>query len=271
MRIIVDSGGTKSAWVSSHGHQFSLDGINPNVHSKEHITKVLTEAKNQLNQETTDIYFYGAGCSNEGNKSFLRALFQEYFTGNIFIEHDILAACRAANGNTAGLVGILGTGSNACYYDGENIVAEKISLGYVLGDEGGGADLGKRLIKLYVEGLLHPAVEKKFQEKYNYSKKEIISTFYKAEKPNGFLGSFAPFLLEHQEDKILQAIVIDSFQAYFDFFVTPLKSYSSELNLVGSTAYYFREHLVHLADANEIELQGIVKDPISALKEFHQL
>ena len=271
MRVIVDSGGTKSAWVSSEGHHFSLDGINPNVHSKDHINSVLKAAKNQLEKETTQIYFYGAGCSTEGNKSYLKALFQEYFNGDINIEHDLLAACRAANGNSAGLVGILGTGSNACYFDGENIVAEKISLGYVMGDEGGGADLGKRLIKLYVEGLLHPAIEQKFEKQYSFGKKEIISAFYKAEKPNAFLGNFAPFLLEHPEDKILQAIIIDSFQAYFDFFISPLKQHSAELNLVGSTAFYFREHLVHLAEINNIELKGIVKDPISALKSFHQL
>ena len=153
--LIIESGGTKSSWNLVGQKEYMFDGINPNIHSEEHIHNILIKAKEKLQDKNIEsIEFYGAGCSTTETCFKIETLLKNYFDCKISVNHDLLAACRAGLQNESGLVGILGTGSNACYYDGSTILDEKISLGYILGDEGGGADLGKRLVKLYVENLL---------------------------------------------------------------------------------------------------------------------
>lgn len=283
MKLIADSGSTKTAWclIDARGeqHEYRTQGINPYQQTEDEIRAVVEEELlTQLSagdvsaltsgSEDLQIYFYGAGCTPEASPRVERALQMAIKSATaIEVRSDMLGAARALCGNSPGIVAILGTGSNSCYYDGNGIVSNVSPLGYVLGDEGSGAYIGKRLIGDVLKGQLPADLCEAFLRESGESAASIIQKTYKGSNPRRFLAGFAPFCLQHREHPSMHAFLLDCFA---QFFRRNLSSYPSlPVNLVGSVAFYFQQEITEAAAANGYGIGLVMKEPIQALTKYH--
>tara|TARA_R110001592_G_scaffold5046_2_gene27958 strand:- start:2361 stop:3197 length:837 start_codon:yes stop_codon:yes gene_type:complete len=275
MILIADSGSTKTDWrlVSINAVlPFSTVGFNPYHIS---VSKIIEELKSSelmdFSNEVSQIYFYGAGCSSEEKNEFIRnALTQVFSNAKIEVNHDLLAAARASCGKAPGMTAILGTGSNSCLFDGNNIIENIPALGYVLGDEGSGVDMGKKLLKKHLTKELSSELSIKFEETYSLSLNEILNAIYKEPLPNRFLAQFTKFIKKHENDSEMDEIIRDCFQHFFDTTILKYTNYKQyKLNTIGSIASVFKKQLREVAAKNNVELGKIIKSPIEELVIFH--
>ncbi|MCT4582815.1 MAG: hypothetical protein N4A35_15495 [Flavobacteriales bacterium] len=279
MKLVADSGSTKTDWrVIEAGEvvsEFETEGINPYFKSSEEIIKLLKyQVVTQLADETEilAVYFYGAGCSSESKNQQLAEDFKKVFiNADVNIKHDLLGAAIASCGNEKGIVAILGTGSNSCLFDGQKILKEQNSLGYILGDEGAGSNIGKRLLIDFLYGRTPDHITIKMKEELNLSKNVILDHVYKQALPNRYLASFVEWIsLYIKEDEYLQRVVL---RAFDEFFITHLIRYEDykniDLNIVGSIGYHFKEYLYIVAFKHDMKLGKVIKKPIDGLVEYH--
>ncbi len=278
MILIADSGASKSDWVliDNSGEQlsFQLVGLNPyylstaetiNILSKELIPFIDSKKVNEL-------YFYGAGCSSLYKCMLMEEALQILFkNAAIHIESDLLGAARALFGHKEGIACILGTGSNSCYYNGEKIEENIISLGYFFGDEGSGAHMGKKFIKDYLLGNLPKDINDKFKKEYNYTRDNILDAVYNLPFPNRFLAAFCEFYADNLSSKYIFDLITNSFREFFTNQVEKYKKYKKvPLSFTGSVAYYFEPLLRQVSNENEVKISKIVRSPINALAEYHK-
>ena len=206
MKLIADSGSTKVDWraIFDDGSVKSMhtEGINPVFVTKEYIIDVLKEnLLPVIGDGVTEVYFYGAGVLSEETSKVLEDAFKAVFpNSNCFTASDILAAARAVCGHEIGIACIMGTGSNSCFYDGENVVKNVRAGGFILGDEASGGVLGKKLISDYIKGLLPKEIEEEFFKRYQLDYMKIVEKVYKQPMPNKFLASFSPFINEFRDN-----------------------------------------------------------------------
>ena len=198
------------------------------------------------------VYFYGAGCAFPEKNEIVHNAIYRHIPVTIEVGSDLLAAARSLCGHKAGIACIMGTGSNSCYYDGKEIVNNISPLGYILGDEGSGAVLGKLLVGDCLKNQLTPELKEKFFNRFNLTPKEILDNVYKKPFPNRFLASVSPFLIENIEEPCIHRIVLNV-----------------KVHFIGSIAYYYKEVLEEAALALQIELGTIIKSPMEGLVEFH--
>lgn len=276
--LIADSGSSKTNWclldTSGILQRVNSIGLNPDFHSRESIFSEVEEMKSQLEDQTpTMIYFYGSGVSSNARKRNIVDAFKFHFQkASINVEHDLLGAARAAHANNEGLVGILGTGSNCCGYDGKRITEEYRSGGYIIGDEGGGVYLGKLLLKSYIEERLDSSLRMEFEKKYGLDTDQILHNIYKEAFPNRFIASFSHFALQWKSHPQIKAMIEENFNRYFEINVSRFHNYQKlKLGLIGSIANVFQEEIKVSADKYGVQLGNIVKNPIEALAEYHQL
>lgn len=281
MILIADSGSTKTDWrliVDKNNIQEAYtEGFNPYFKTVEQIVQSLTDVllrqfitKNPLDVE--EIYFYGAGCSSDDKKQVVReALITVFTNADVIVEHDLLGAARGVCGAHAGIAAILGTGSNSCYYDGNEVVENVPALGYVLGDEGSGAYIGKELLKGYLNNEMEGAVLQKFEMKFQPSIEEILDRVYKEPLPNRYFATFCKWVGEEVEnERYLQELVKDSFDAFFKKHICKYENHDKlPLNVVGSIAYHFMHLLHQVAEKNNVKLGKVIKSPISGLVTYH--
>jgi N-acetylglucosamine kinase-like BadF-type ATPase len=275
MIVVADSGSSKTDWRIINGEeikQLETIGLNPDFHTQESIEKEINDAfikEEALKVE--QVYFYGSGCSSESRKSLLQTGLSALFKNAVIkVEHDLLGAARASCGNQAGLAGILGTGSNCCLFDGANVIREYRSGGYILGDEGGGVAIGKRLIKNYIEDTLPADLREAFDKRYSYTVDDILLNIYKKAQPNRFLASFANFVFHHREHPYITSLLTECFEAYFDVQVLRYPEVTSlSLNLVGSIAFYYHEYIRQVAERKGVRIGTILEKPISGLSLYH--
>lgn len=283
MILIADSGSTKTDWRlvdnSKNIHQFNTIGFNPYFQDTETIEAEIKE--NLLNpikalsienfDNTLEIYFYGAGCSSESKNEIVRAAIHKIFPdARIKVDHDLLGAARALCGNEKGIAAILGTGSNSCYYDGENIAENIFSLGFILGDEGSGANIGKHFIKdyLYKEQPAH--ISESFYERFKLSRENILDAIYKKPLPNKFLASFSKFIYQNQKEQYITDLIISSFNEFFDKHICKYANHKEvKLSCVGSVAYYYSNILRGVAVSKGVHIDKIIESPIASLTLFH--
>ncbi|MCL4856007.1 MAG: ATPase [Flavobacteriales bacterium] len=222
MILIADSGSTKTDWrlvnETEQVKSFQTIGFNPYYISEQQILDELSKsALTEIKQQVTQVFFYGAGCSSEAKSGEIKQALQQFFTkATIEVDHDLLAAARSLSGNKAGLVAILGTGSNTCFFDGTTIVKNVSSLGFILGDEGSGAHLGKTLVTAYLNNELTEDLHQAFQQKYQLTLLDILDAVYKKPLPNRFLAQFAPFVLEHKQHPQIAAIINACFRQFIE-------------------------------------------------------
>lgn len=281
MKLIVDSGSTKTDWCFADSSDVYVlvhtDGINPVVQSYDEMLSVVQEqmlprAKQQsLDLASLDeVYFYGAGCTPELRLAVEKAL--RVAVGekpSVYVDSDLLAAARALCGTDSGIACILGTGSNSCYYDGECIQEHTPALGYILGDEGSGAVLGRNFINGILKGTLSQNLRDEFLEEYQTSQADIIDKVYHSATPNRFLASLSKFILSHIDDDCLEALVVRNFE---NFIISNIRSYSEAkpvINAVGSVAFLYRKQLEQAAMSQGYELGKILKSPLEGLLDYH--
>jgi glucosamine kinase len=281
MILIADSGSTKTDWriIDSENriHQFRTAGINPYFQSSEDIVKILQEelipaCGSLLENETiSEIWFYGAGCSSPAKVQVVEnALNEVFISAQIEVQHDLLAAARAVCGHKPGIAAIMGTGSNSCWYDGEKIVENIPSLGYILGDEGSGAHLGKLLLSDVLTGDAPENISKNFFERLKYSKEDVLEAVYKQPLPNRFLAQFSKFIYQNLKDPYMTDLVARSFEAFFQKHICKYSVHKDlKMGVVGSVAFYFSNILRRVAEENGVEIQTIIESPIAGLALYH--
>jgi len=275
--IIADSGSTKCQWTVVMGNEkksISTIGISPYFLSTKEIVDTIQKGfKNKIDFDKIDaIYFYGTGLSNPLNViSIKKALKKVFNKATLDIQTDLVAVARATCQNSKGVACILGTGSNTGYYNGKKIAKNSPGLGYVLGDEGSGAYLGKKVLQYYLYKTFDEELMLSFENKYKLNKDQILDSIYKQPLPNKFLASFSVFLSDHRGHYMIENIIEDGIN---DFFFTHLnklnESWLYPIHFAGSIAYVFRDVIKQLAAANELEIGKIVKSPMEGLIEFHK-
>lgn len=276
MILIADSGSTKTDWRLVDGlnvTSISTIGFNPYHISSNQIYDELNskEELKEISNSVSHIYFYGAGCSTTEKKEIISKALSSFFcNAKIEVEHDMLAAARATCGNEAGITAILGTGSNSCVYDGENIVENIPALGYILGDEGGGVDIGKALIKLYLNKELPENLINEFENEYSYRLNSILNSIYNKPLPNRFLAQFAKFVKKYENEPILDSFVKNSFRNFFDLTICKYLNHKEyKLYFVGSIGDVFQKQLYFVAEEKGLKIEKIIKTPIEELVSFH--
>jgi N-acetylglucosamine kinase-like BadF-type ATPase len=276
IKLIADSGATKAEWcLLNNGKKKTIltQGISPYFLDTEQIaTLLIKELKPKLkNVEVDEVFYYGTGCANPENaKSIKKAIGKVFLPSKIEVTHDLMGAARALCGRKKGVACILGTGSNSCYYDGKKIVKNSPGLGYVLGDEGSGAYLGKKVIQYYLYGTFDDELRSIFDFTYTTNKAEILDNVYKKPMPNRYLAGYAKFLAENRGHYMIENIIEDGLN---DFFFTHLCKYKETwtmpVHFAGSVAFGFKDVLQQLCNSYEFELGKIMKNPMEGLIEFH--
>ena len=278
MKLIADSGGTKTEWrlVTPEGTQttYLTQGINAYFHSTESIYNILVhELLTQIPKDAspTEIFYYGAGCATEMRREIVYDALEKLFPHTqILVEHDLLGACRALCADTAGVVCILGTGSNACLYDGAQLASEERSLGYILGDEGSGAYLGKQLVTAFLQNRLYPPTARRFAEQFQVSRKEVLERIYRSEYPNRYLAQFSRFFLTNLDDEDCYAMLFESFGDFIDRYVCTIPSYQKyPIHFTGSIAFYYKYILERVLWAKRMQIGRVLNNPIDGLVAYH--
>jgi len=276
-KLIADSGATKAEWsLLSKGKIKTIftQGISPYFLSTEQITTLLRkELKPRVkNVQVDEIYYYGTGCANPVNaRSVKKAIQKNFPMADVEVTHDLMAAARALCGRKKGIACILGTGSNSCYYDGKKIVKNSPGLGYVLGDEGSGAYLGKKVIQYYLYKTFDDELRGRFDLTYTTTASEILENVYKKPLPNRYLAGFAKFLVDNRGHYMIENIIEDGLN---DFFFNHLCKYRETWTLpvsfAGSVAFGFKDVLQQLCNSYEFELGNVMKNPMEGLVEYHR-
>jgi glucosamine kinase len=266
--IVIESGGTKSSWYFSNGQPFYGPGLNPFELSDEKMTQLKIGLK-EYSLENYTCHFYGSGCENpkgaEKLKAFLGELGLAFELMNIYT--DLLGACRALLGNTPGTVGILGTGAISAVYDGEKVTKTYSGLGALLGDEGSGFDLGKRLLKAYFYDDLNQEISKKI-ETYFGGKNQIIPTVY---GPNGRMkvAGLTRLIGEYRETPIVKAILSNAFEDFYTTALHPIAA-EGEVSLVGSIAYHFEKEIKTVLSKKGYAIKKIISSAHNELFLYHK-
>jgi glucosamine kinase len=279
MILIADSGSTKTEWrlvdKQNRIQSFMGHGLNPYFHKTEELAATLakeTESFTQIKKEDDlQIFFYGAGCGTDTNREILReALAANFNAASIEVQSDLLGAARALCNKSEGIVGILGTGMSSCAYNGNEITLQQASLGFILGDEGSGAYLGKQLIKDYLSGQLPPDMQKRFESRFTFKPGEIISIIYREPFPNRFLASFSKFIYQNISEQYCVDLVSDAFREFFVQHISRYPGYGKQrLSCCGSVAFWFSNILRRVAEEKGQTLDKVIENPMAGLCLYH--
>ncbi|MDR0295353.1 MAG: ATPase [Prevotellaceae bacterium] len=274
MNLIADSGSTKTAWCITKGNecvqQLFTSGINPFYMEAPQIQDELRVLSSQIDGKINHIYFYGSGVVSISMSDFLCQCFQKVFpetTAEVYT--DLLGAARALCQHEPGIVGILGTGSNSCFYDGTTIADTVPPCGFILGDEGSGAALGKRLVADYLKRRLPADLHQAFTDYYQLSKDDILEQVYRKIFPNRFLASFAKFLHEQQAHSYIHELLTTSFGQFFTYNIIHYDYTRYPLHLLGSVAFYFKENITATAAQHQITIGKVEKNALQGLICYH--
>ena len=283
MILIADSGSTKTHWclmaANRHSSDFFTDGINPFFQTEEAIRQtVVNQLLPQIGKymwagTITRVFFYGAGCTPAKIPQLEQVLASVFRKAECEVFSDMTGAARALLGQNRGVACILGTGSNSCLYDGHDTVWSVPALGYVLGDEGSGAVLGKRLVADLLKNRLGDDLKELFLREYDTTQADIIENVYRRPFPNRYLASLSRFCANHIDDKRIEDLLTDHFSSFAErilmqYFITD-SDRMMPLGFVGSIAYYYKEQLLTALKKHNLPEPFIMQDPIEGLKSFH--
>ncbi len=274
MILIADSGSTKTEWreirEGKPGRSYISTGLNPFFVTADEIVSLLEKELPDV-KGASRVFFYGTGVSNSAKADIVRSALTAFFgTNELFIGSDLLGAARALCQSEPGIACIIGTGSNSCYYDGTTIVANVSPLGYILGDEGGGAVLGRKLVAGILKKQLPGIVIENFFRQYPYTPSEILDKVYNMPFPNRFLGQFSRFLSDNIHVPELQTMITSSFD---EFIVRNVLSYPEArryaVNFTGSIAYHFRPFLEEQLLKHRLQPGIFTLTPMDDLVRYH--
>ncbi len=278
MILIADSGSTKTDWcVVENGQpiqQISTKGINPFFQSEEEISnEIATSLLPQLKTNALDaVYFYGAGCGFPDKIAMVHRAITKHLQikREVEVNTDMLAVAHGLCQHEAGIACIMGTGSNSCYYDGKQIVSNVSPLGFILGDEGSGAVLGKLLVGDILKNQMTPELKEKFLKQFGLTPADIIDHVYRKPFPNRFLASLSPFLAQNIDEPCIHALVLGSFKSFLKRNVMQYENFrNSKVHFIGSVAFYYKTILAEAAQEMNIQLVTIIKSPMEGLIKYH--
>ncbi len=278
MILIADSGSTKTDWcVVEKGEliqQIFTKGTNPFFQTEEEIgNEIGNVLLPQLKTPELDaVYFYGAGCAFPDKIDMVRRAICLHLKvkGEVEVSTDMLAAARGLCGHETGIACIMGTGSNSCYYDGEKIIENVSPLGFILGDEGSGAVLGKLLVGNILKNQFTPELKEKFLSQFNLTPGEIIDRVYRKPFPNRFLASLSPFIAQNLQEPCVRQMVLGSFKDFFKRNVMQYDYSHNKVHFIGSVAHYYRDVLEEAANEMGIQMGTILQSPMKGLIAYHK-
>ncbi|MGI6073023.1 MAG: ATPase [Fermentimonas sp.] len=276
-RLIADSGATKTSWAllqgSEVGHSFTTKGISPIFQSAGDIeAEIATNVGPLLNSEgVEEIYFYGSGCTPENTHILENALRKSSnATPIIVVQSDLMAAVHSLCGNSPGVACILGTGSNSCHWDGTAIVEHVSPLGFILGDEGSGAHLGKQLLSSALKNQLTKGIKEKLLQEYSLTEADIIKRVYRQPYPSRFLASFSPFIKNNIGDESIMNIVSSSFDLFIRRNILQYDAAELPVSFVGSVAWHYSDILEDVVKSHNLRMGKVLKSPIEGLIDYYK-
>ena len=272
MILIADIGSTKGDWCLVDGDKFTSIqtlGFNPYTLSNEFLIEILKFLNKKIDLNQVDqLFYYGAGCNNPKYKNLVKKILsKKLINASIFVETDLLAACRATCGNKIGIVSILGTGSNSCLYDGKKIIKKINSLGYLFGDEGSGFEMGKNIFIKYKRDDLPQDLSLIFKQMYDKNN-DLLEKIYLENNISKFVSNFSEFVFENNDHPYIDYYINQHFLEYFN---TILINYDKRhyLNFCGSIAYYFKSYIKNISKKKEYKIGKIISKPIKHLSKYH--
>jgi glucosamine kinase len=278
MILIADSGGSKTDWrlIRKNGtiDQANSPGFNPYYQPIEDLKKNVHDVllPKMDSERVMKIFFYGAGVSSLKNQLTIKSAFLEFFPeAQIEIGWDLLAAARALCGHEPGIACIMGTGSNSCLYDGNKITDNVANLGWILADEGSGANIGRKFLVDYLRKLQPEKLAAQFHQRFPLSREEFLEKVYQQEKPSAFLATFAKFIFQHLDDPYCYKLIYNSFSEFYENNVMKYENFQNlKVHFTGSIAFYFSDILRQVANDKGITVKNILEGPIAGLTLYHQ-
>ena len=279
MLIIAESGGSKTDWrfIYADGKikQQKTPGLNPTYSTNSELSDLLKDGLKDISLEHIEaIHFYGAGCQGSAAKEKIEEVLSDHFNtdGKIYVHHDLLAAARATSLKQPGIVCILGTGSHACLFNGEDIEKEMVNLGFILGDEGSGAYFGKCLVKDYFENKMDKKVKAAFEKGFpSLERDSLIKAIYQEAKPNKYLASFFPFIMENLHLPYCQRMLIDGLSV----FIMRVKeafpeSHDLAWHFIGGVAFHANPYIRKILQKEQLKEGIFMESPIAGLTLYHK-
>jgi len=277
IKLVADSGATKAEWclLSLRGKKtYFTQGISPYFLNREQIAELLRrELYPKLKKHRiSEIHYYGTGCSSPANaQSVKKAIGSVFSQSKIMVTHDLMGAARALCGKHAGIACILGTGSSTCFFNGKRIARTSPGLGYILGDEGSGASLGRKVIQHYLYDKFDKDLMARFDATYTTNKTEILENVYSKPMPNRYLASYTLFLAENRGNPLIEKIIVEGLDDYFQTHLTRFPESSRyPVHFVGGVAFGFRDVIENLCRKYEFIPGTIMKNPMEGLVIYHQ-
>ncbi|MDD4214359.1 MAG: ATPase [Bacteroidales bacterium] len=276
MILIADSGSTKTHWKQIHAdgsdESHYTKGLNPYFAGADIFDKVLSKDLPVDKNKIMCIHFYGAGCGADSKAEQVANFIKSHFPkARIYVYSDLLGAARALLGNNKGIACILGTGSVSCVYDGKKISRRTPSLGYILADEGGGASLGKELLKAYFYKKLPTPLHQAFEKDFNISREEVLDKVYRQPAPNAYLASFSKFIRANHQEPFIHNLVYGCFKEFFINHIIVYPSFKKlPLAFTGSVSSNLKDILAEVASELGASISKIMKEPMEGLVEYHR-
>lgn len=277
MILIADGGSTKIDWVLiskiKELKRFTTTGLNPTILSSSIIKENLYKINEfeSLKGKIKAVYFYGAGCGTEKDSNKLKTIFKAFFDTDVYIKEDIYAAAYATFSKKPCIVSIIGTGSNAAYYDGNETVITKPSLGYIFMDEASGNYFGRKLIQDYYYNKMPINIKNKFSEKYDVTPDEIKNNIYRKESPNMYLATFAKFMYDYKHQEYINNVLKEGFKLFINNKIRNIDNFQNlPLHFIGSIAFHFNDILIETILKEELLVGNIIQKPIDNLIKYHQ-
>ena len=277
MKLIAESGSTRTEWALVEDNHLVqrvfTEGLNPFFQTRREISRSvrLGLPESFFKKKLDQVYYYGAGCSSYEKKNILGASLVAQFKTPIQVESDLLAAARGLFKCEAGIACIFGTGSNSCFYDGKIIVKNVKAAGYILGDEGSGAVLGKLFLADLLKGLAPKELANEFHEKFRISVNDVMESVYNFPFPNRFLGTIAYFLGDYMDNEYVYNLLTNNLRSFFNRNVCQYDYINYPIRFVGSLAYAYPDILQEVAQEFGVEIDVIEETPMNGLIEFHSM
>lgn len=277
MKLIAESGSTRTEWALVEGstliQRAFTEGLNPFFQTRREISRSVRLGLPELffKKKLEQVYFYGAGCTSHEKKNILGASLVAQFKTPIQVESDLLAATRGLFKCEAGIACILGTGSNSCFYDGKIIVKNVKAGGYILGDEGSGATMGKAFLSDLLKGLAPSTIANDFYDKFRINNNEVMESVYNRPFPNRFLSTVSYFLADHTSDEYVHALITTNLQSFFKRCICQYDYQNYPIRFVGSVANLYSDILQNIATEFGATVDIIAESSMNGLIEFHAL
>ena len=275
IKLIADAGSTKIEWVVIDGKKvfkrLTTSGFNPNYADDSVFIDILNNEMGDL-PPVDAVYYYGSGCGSEAAQNVVRQHLKERFweAKEVMVTHDLMGACHAVLGREKGIACILGTGANSCVYDGETITERAVSLGYLVGDEGSGCYIGRKLTRAYFYGLMPDDLKASFEQEYSLELKDFIDKVYHQPEPSKYLAGFTQFAGDHLDHPYAKDLVKGCFNDFIKAFVLRYKDCRDlRVSFVGSVAFYFQTLLYECLSAEGLVMGKVMRSPMDGLIQMY--